>query len=75
MFDTVYGEEEPAVTIPSMPNFDALKPEGYQNYVSTYSMDGFFGSLLEEGPIGGWVNKAYTSEITTSKLNAFLPGI
>jgi hypothetical protein len=29
MFDTVYGEQEPAVTIPSMPNFDSTKPEGY----------------------------------------------
>ena len=38
-------------------------------------MDAFFGSLLEEVPIGGWVNKLYTTEITTTKLNAFLPGI
>lgn len=75
MFDTVYGEQEPAVTIPTMPNFDSALPQGYQNFVSTYSMDGFFGSLLEEGPIHGWVNKAYTSKITTAELNAFLPGI
>jgi hypothetical protein len=75
MFDTVYGEQQPAVEIPSMPNFDSTKPEGYQNFISTYSMDAFTNSLLEEVPIGGWVNKAYTTEITTSKLNAFLPGI
>lgn len=75
MFDTVYGEESPAVTIPSMPNFDKLKPEGYQNYVSTYSLDGFFGSLTEETTITGWVNKAYSTKITTGELNAFLPGI
>lgn len=74
-FDNVYGEVEPAVAVPVMPFYDALKPSGYQNYISTYSLDGFSTALLEESPISGWVNKAYTTEITTSQLNAFLPGI
>jgi len=74
-FDSVYGEVDPAVAVPVMPFYDALKPSGYQNYISTYSMDGFTTALLEEAPISGWVNKAYTTEITTSELNAFLPGI
>lgn len=72
MFDTRYGEENPAVSIPSMPNFTPSMPQGYQNYVSTWAMDAFFNSLLEVTKIGGWVKNP---AITTSTLNAFLPGI
>jgi len=72
MFDIVYGENPPDVTIPTMPNFTPSFPEGYQNYVSTYAMDGFFESLLEVESIGGWLKDP---SITTAELNAFLPGI
>lgn len=75
MFDTVYGEIDPLVTIPSMPSYDATKPEGYQNYISTWTMDTFGAALTEETPLGGWVNKAYGPMITTGSLNPFLVGI
>lgn len=75
LFDTAYGEINPGVSIPTMPSFDLLKPEGYQNYVSTFTMDTFGAAITEETPLGGMVNGAYTTEITTSMLNALLPGI
>ena len=74
-FDNVYGEVEPAVAVPVLPYFDVTKPELYQNYISTYSMDGLTTALLEETSISGWVNGSYNTTITTSMLNAFLPGI
>jgi hypothetical protein len=74
-FDRPYGEIDPGVAIPSMPNFDASKPEGYQNYVSTFSLDTIGSTITEETTISSWVNAAYTTSITTGRLNAFLPGI
>jgi hypothetical protein len=75
MFDTAYGEIDPLVAIPTMPTFDATKPEGYQNYISTWTMDTFGAALTEETPLGAWVNKSYNTTITTGQLNPFLPGI
>ena len=72
MFDKVYGEQPPNVSIPSMPNFDASLPSAYQNFVSTYSMDSFANAILEVEPIAFWYK---SPTLTTSKLNAFLPGI
>jgi len=47
MFDKAYGEEEPAVEIPDLPYHMSNHIEKYQAYVSSYSIDGFFNSLLE----------------------------
>jgi len=74
-FDNAYGEVDPAVAVPVMPYFDSLKPELYQNYYSTYSLDGLTAALLEEKPFAGWINKSYNTTITTSSVNALLPGI
>ena len=72
MFDEVYGEQAPAVSIPDMPDFDKSLPSKFQNYISTFSMDAFFGSLLEVETIAGWYN---STSVTTTVLNALLPGI
>ena len=46
MFDKAYGEQEPLVEIPDMPFRSYDHSQGFQTFVSTYSMDGFFNSLL-----------------------------
>ena len=74
-FDSAYGELEPSVAIPSMPTFNTASPDTFQIFISTYAMDGFFTGLLEETPLGIWVNGDYTTSITTGSLNTFLPGI
>jgi len=75
MFDSLIGEEDPGVTIPDMPYYDSTHPEQYQAYVSAYSIDGFFSSLIEVEGIRGWVNETEVSILTTDKLNILLPGI
>lgn len=80
MFDKDFGEEAPAVTVPDMPYYDSSQPEKYQAYVSAYSIDGFFNSLIEVEGIRGWFNATEVPdwapvELTTSTINLLLPGI
>lgn len=81
-FDKLIGEEEPAVAIPDMPAHLNTRSEGYQTYISTYSIDSIVGSFLECAPdlLKFWVNSASIPDaapfdLTTTTLNAFLPGI
>jgi hypothetical protein len=79
-FDKELGEEEPAVAIPDMPAHLNTHPEGYQTFISTYSIDSLLSSLLETAAIKFWVNSAAIPDtapfdITTTTVNALLPGI
>ena len=80
MFDKRRGEEEPTITIPDMPYYDSNQPELYQAFVSAYSIDGFFGSLIETIGIHGWVNSTMIPSsiplgLTTDTVDIILPGI
>jgi len=75
MFDKLVGEEDPGVTIPDMPYYDVTRPEQYQAFVSAYSIDGFFSSLIEVKGIHGWVNNTEVAPLTTDTVNILLPGI
>lgn len=80
MFDKAIGEEEPAQAIPDMPYYDSSQSELYQAFVSAYSIDGFFSSLLEVEGIHGWFNSTEVPswspmELTTDTINLLLPGI
>jgi len=75
MFDKLIGEEDPGVTVPDMPYYNATHPEQYQAYVSSYTIDSFFSSLIEVEGIHGWVNETEVSILTTDHLNILLPGI
>ena len=80
MFDKAIGEEEPAQTIPDMPYYDSTRSEKYQAFVSAYSIDGFFSSLLEVEGIHGWFNSTMVPDwspvtLTTDTINLLMPGI
>ena len=80
MFDREFGEEEPQVAIPDMPAYNATRTEKYQAYVSSYSIDGFFSSLIEVNQgIHGYVTSEMLPEklptLTTGLLEVLLPGI
>ena len=80
MFDLRRGEEEPDIAIPDMPYYDSNRSELYQAYVSAYSIDGFFSSLVETIGVNGWANNTMIPEevpvgLTTTTLNVLLPGI
>ena len=80
MFDKLIGEEDPGVLAPDMPYFDATRPEQYQAFLSTYTIDGFFSSFLEVEGIHAWVNSteipaSVPLSLTTSSINILLPGI
>ena len=80
MFDKLIGEEEPSIAIPDMPYYDSSRPEQYQAYVSAYSIDAFFSSLIEVVGIHGWVNATEVPaqspfKLTTDTVNLLLPGI
>lgn len=50
--------------------------EKFQNYISAYTIDSFFSSLLEVTELKGMVPyDAGPKDITTSDLNVLLPGI
>ena len=63
-----------------MPAHLNTHPEGYQTFISTYSIDSLLSSLLETAAIKFWVNSAAIPDtapfdITTTTVNALLPGI
>jgi len=54
--------------------------EGYQTFISTYSIDSLLSSFLETASLKFWVNAAAIPDtapfdITTTTVNALLPGI
>lgn len=80
MFDKRVGEIEPSIAIPDMPYYNSTRPEKYQAYVSAYSMDGFFQSLISVVGIHGFVNSTMIPasvplNLTTDTVNLLLPGI
>ena len=80
MFDRQRGEEEPSIAIPDMPYYNSSHPEQYQAFVSAYSIDGFFSSLIEAIGIHGWVNSTEIPSsvpmgLNTESVNLILPGI
>jgi len=75
-FDSQIGEEEPSVAIPDMPYHSYDHLEKFQTFLSAYTIDGFFGSLLEVVDVKGWVRSDSTPvPITTTMVNTLLPGI
>lgn len=63
-----------------MPAHLNVHTEGYQTFISTYSIDSIVGSFLEVASLKFWVNSAAIPDtapfdLTTTTLNAFLPGI
>jgi hypothetical protein len=75
-FDKSIGEEEPSVAIPDMPYHSTSHLEKFQTYLSAYTIDGFFGSLLEVSELKGWSKyDAGPKDVTTTSLDALLPGI
>lgn len=80
MFDKAIGEEEPSIAIPDMPYYDSTRSEKYQAFVSAYSIDGFFNSLIEVAGIHGWFNSTMVPSfvpfnLTTDSVEILLPGI
>lgn len=79
-WDSVYGEQYPTDSIPVMPYRIDGKTAGFQMYVSDFTVDSLFNSMLEEETVGGWF--LYTEvpptagwQMTTGFLNKFLPGL
>lgn len=80
-WDSAYGEEYPADTIPVMPYKIASSPAGFQAFISDFTIDSFFNSVIEEaGAISFWflateVPPTASWQMTTGFLNKFLPGL
>ena len=79
-WDSVYGEEYPSDTIPVMPYRMDTNAGGFQMYVSDFTIDSLFNSMLEEETLGGWflsteVPATASWQLTTGFLNKFLPGL
>lgn len=80
MFDKLIGEEDPGVLAPDMPYYDSTRPEQYQAFLSSYTIDAFFSSFLEVEGIHAWVNSTEIPSgvplgLTTSSLDILLPGL
>lgn len=59
-----------------MPYHSSAHLEKFQTFLSAYTIDGFFGSLLEVQDITGWSRyDAGPKDVTTTSLDALLPGI
>ena len=58
LFDNKTGEIESSVPIPDMPSYNSTLSEGYQAYVSTYTIDSLFGSYID-------VNDGITGNLTS----------
>jgi len=81
MFDKrITPHEEGTVEPPVMPYHSDTHIEKLQAFVSTYSLDGFFNSLLEVRPIKAWIRASELQALgipvpTTTLMNTILPGI
>jgi hypothetical protein len=53
-WDSAYGEQYPADTIPVMPYRLSTNAGGFQMYVSDFTIDSLFNSMLEEETLAGW---------------------
>lgn len=79
-FDDLIGEEDPSITIPTLPVHMDEHAEEFQAYVSTYALDTAFASFLDLQKLGGWLYSSVipaTSpfQLTTTDLNTVFPGI
>ena len=74
MFEQSHSTEEPDVDVPIMPYHNSSHMEKFQMCISTYTMDSVFNSLLEVHKLGAWIPASRTN-LTTTLLNALLPGI
>lgn len=81
LLDTLVGEEYPTVAIPDMPYHDSTNPAGFQAYISDYTMDSLFSSLLEVRSLAVWFNATEVPAwedipLTTTTVDAgLMPGI
>lgn len=81
MFDKrIVPHEEPDFEPPAMPYHSDTHFDKLQAFVSSYSIDAFFNSLLEIHPIQGWIRASELETLgapvpTTTLLNVLLPGI
>lgn len=48
LWDSAYGEQYPADTIPVLPYKISTSLAGFQAFLSDFTIDSFFNSLLEE---------------------------
>lgn len=79
-FDGALTETEPTVNIPVMPYWDTNRPQQFQAYVSSYTVDSFFSSWLQVGAIGGWFNSTMvpanaTVQLDTTTVDELMPGL
>lgn len=79
-YDSDYGEEFPTATIPVMPYKLDTQSGGFQMFVSDFTVDSIFHSMLEEESLGGWflsteVPATAGWQLDTGFLNKFLPGL
>jgi len=75
-FQELLGREIPADALPNMPYKDTSRPEKFQNWLSSFTVNSFFNSLTEVADPSIWIRADKTNDaVTCSKLNALLPGI
>lgn len=56
LFDARIGEEENSFPIPAMPFKSDQHPEKFQNWFSSYTINGILHSLTEVYPCNFWLN-------------------
>jgi len=81
-WDSVFGEQYPADTMTVLPYEITTSGAGFQIFVSDFTIDSLFNSMIEEsgGSMGGWflsteVPVTASWSLTTGFLNKFLPGL
>ena len=76
LYDKRIGETESGVAIPDLPYHSDSHIEKFQTFISSYTIDSFFGSILDVAGISGWVRSGMTPlPLTTTTVNSLLPGI
>lgn len=73
--DRTIGEEEPLVAIPDMPYNLNPKKDELQLFISTWTIDSFWQSLIEVSNLQAWFYSSDAFPMTTTSLNVLLPGI
>lgn len=58
-----------------MPHHTSAHKDQFQNFISMFTVDSFFHSLLEVHSVGAWFNSSPLFPMTTTSLNVLLPGI
>lgn len=74
-YDKTIGEEESSPEVPdSMPSHTSDHLDKFQTFLSAYTINSFCHSLTEVMDVKGWA-RASKTQMTTTKVNALLPGI